>query len=84
MFFRMTSKAGSAVPATQQTVQQIHSQLQQQQQLWTQRLAQDPAAFSALEEEVHLHFGQLADRLVASLLAGVAALPALSEVAKKK
>jgi hypothetical protein len=37
-----------------------------------------------LEQEVHLRFGQLADQLVASLLAGAAAQPALAEAAKKK
>ena len=84
MFFRFRSKSGEAVPPAQEALAGIQSQLQQQQQLWAQRLAQDPACFATLEQEVHLRFGQLADQLVASLLAGAAAQPALAEAAKKK
>ena len=84
MFFRFRSKSGGAVPPAQEALVAIQAQLQQQQQLWAQRLAQDPACFATLEQEVHLRFGQLADQLVASLLAGAAAQPALAEAAKKK
>jgi hypothetical protein len=84
MFFRFRSKSGEAVPPAQEALADIQAQLQQQQQLWAQRLAQDPACFATLEQEVHLRFGQLADQLVASLLAGAAAQPALAEAAKKK
>ena len=84
MFFRFRSKSGEAVPAAQQALQDIHSQLRRQQQLWAEKLAQDPACFATLEQEVHLRFGELADQLVASLLAGVASQPALQDAAKKK
>jgi hypothetical protein len=84
MFFRFGPKSGEAVPPAQQALADIHSQLQQQQQLWAEKLAQDPACFAALEQEIHLRFGQLADRLVASLLAGVASQPVLQDAAKKK
>jgi hypothetical protein len=84
MLFRFGSKAGAAVPEAQQALQEIQSQLQQQQQLWAEKLAKDPAAFAALEHEVHLRFGQFADRLVASLLAGAAQQPSIDLAAKKK
>jgi hypothetical protein len=84
MFFRFGTKAGAAVPPAQQALQGIHSQMQQQQRLWADKLAQDPASFPSLEQEIHLRFGQLADQLVASLLAGAADQPALDEAAKKK
>ena len=84
MFFRFGSKSGKAVPPAGQALEDIHSQLQQQQPLWTDKLAQDPSCFAALEQEVHLRFGQLADQFVASLLAGVANQPALQDAAKKK
>jgi hypothetical protein len=84
MFFRLGAKSATAVPPPGQAVQDIHAQLQQQQQLWTHKLAHDPTCFAALEQEIHLRFGQLADQLVASLLAGVAGQPALQETAKKK
>ena len=84
MLFRIGSKAGAAVPPAQQTLQDIHSQLRQHQQRWAEKLAEDPAAFAALEQEIHLRFGQLADQLVASLLAGVAPQATLQQAAKKK
>jgi len=84
MFFRFGSKFGEAVPPAEQALQQIQFQLQQQQRLWAEKLAQDPSCFDALEEEVHLRFGRLADQLVASLLASVADHPARPEAAKKK
>jgi hypothetical protein len=84
MFFRFGSKSGEAVPSAQQALQAIHSQLQQQQHLWAARLAQDPACFATLEQEIHLRFGQHADQLVASLLGGVANQSALQDAAKKK
>jgi hypothetical protein len=84
MFFRFGTKTGAAVPPTQQALQGIHAHLQQQQQLWSDQLAHDPACFPALEQEIHLRFGQLADQLVASLLAGTAQQPTLADAAKKK
>jgi hypothetical protein len=84
MFFRFGSKSGEVVPAAPQALQDLQAQLQHQQQLWAEKLANDPACFASLEQEIHLHFGQLADRLVASLLAGAAAQPALDQAAKKK
>src|SRR3954447_18103673 len=84
MFFRFGSKSGKAVPPAGQALEEIHSQLQQQQHLWTEMLSQDPSCFAALEHEVHLRFGQLADQFVADLLAGVANQPARQDAAKKK
>jgi hypothetical protein len=84
MFFRFGSKSGETVPPAQQALADIHSQLQQQQQRWAEKLAQDPASLAALEQEIHQRFGRLADQLVASLLAGVASQPTLQEAAKKK
>ncbi len=84
MFFRFGSKSGKAVPPAGEALEGIHSQLQQQQQLWTEKLAQDPSCFAALEHEVHLRFGQLADQLVARLLAAAANQTALRDAAEKK
>jgi hypothetical protein len=84
MFFRSGSKAGDAVPPAQQALDDMHTQLTQQQQRWADLLARDPAAFAALEQEIHLCFGRFADQVVASLLAGAAAQPALGQAAQKK
>ena len=84
MRFRLDSKTGPDVAAPSDTLAQIQQHLAVQQQSWSDRLAQDPAAFAQLEQEVHLAFGQHADRIVASLLARAAQAPAVAERAKKK
>jgi hypothetical protein len=83
MFFRFGRRSGATVPPAGQALQDIHRQLRQQQQVWADKLAHDPACFATLEQEVHHRFGQFADQLVASLLAGLAQQPALHEAAKK-
>ena len=84
MRVRLDSKTGADVPAPQTTLQHIHDQLLTQQQQWAAQLATDPASFAQLEPQVHHAFQQMADRLVASLLAQAAQQPALQLQAKKK
>jgi hypothetical protein len=82
--FRFGSQSGPAVPAPDQVHQSIPDQLRQQQQRWAAALAHDPAAFAALEPEIHRCFAQFADQFAASLLAHAAGQPALTQAAKKK
>jgi hypothetical protein len=84
MQVRLNSTTGAEVPAPQTALQHIHDQLLSQQQLWAEQLANDPASFAQLEPQVHHAFQQMADRLVASLLAHATQQPALQEQAKKK
>ena len=84
MRFRLDSQTGPAVPTPDQALQQIHAQLADQQALWADQLARDPAAFALLEPHIHLLFGKLADQLVASLLAQAVQQQALADAAKKK
>jgi len=84
MRVRFDSQTGADVPAPQATLQDIHDQLLAQQQRWAEQLAKDPASFALLEPQVHHTFQQLADRLVASLLAQAAQQSALQQQAKKK
>jgi hypothetical protein len=84
MRVRFDSHAGPDVPAPEQALEHIQAQLAAQQKVWAQQLADDPASLAQLEPQVHHAFGQLADRLVASLLAHAAARPALAGRAKKK
>ena len=81
---RHDSQTGPDVPEPTEALAQIQHQLAVQQQTWSERLTQDPAIFAQLEHEIHLAFGQQADRLVASLLAQAAQTAALAEQAKKK
>ena len=41
MFFRFGRRSGAAVPPAGQALQDIHGQLQQQQQVWADKLAHD-------------------------------------------
>jgi hypothetical protein len=84
MKFRFGSKSGQQVPALEQSLQEIQASLAQQQKQWAERLAQDPAAFAQLEQQIHLTFQQFADRCAAGLLAHAATQPACAQAAKKK
>jgi hypothetical protein len=84
MQVRFDSHTGADVPALPMALQHIHEQLLAQQQRWADQLARDPAAFAQLEPQVHQAFQQMADRLVASLLAHAAQQQALQQQAQKK
>ena len=84
MKFRLGTKSGQPVPSLEESLQDIQASLAQQQKLWAEQLAQDPAAFAHLEPQIHLAFQQLADRCTASLLVHAAAQPACGAAAKKK
>jgi hypothetical protein len=84
MRIRHDSQTGPLVPTPERALEFIHTHLSTQQALWAQQLARDPAAFAALEPQIHLAFGQLADQLVASLLAYAALQQPLADAAKKK
>ena len=84
MRIRLDGQTGPDVPEPTTALAQIQQQLAVQQQTWSDRLTLDPAAFAQLEQDVHRAFGQLADRLVASLLAQAAQATAVAEQAKKK
>jgi hypothetical protein len=84
MRLRLDSQTGPAVPTPDQALELIHSHLAVQQGLWAEQLAREPAAFAALEPQIHLAFVKLADQLVASLLAHATQQQPLADAAKKK
>ena len=84
MRVRLASQQGPEVPAPDQAIEHIRAHLAAQQPLWAEQLARDPAAFALLEPQIHQVFGNLADPLVASLLAHVGQQQALADAAKKK
>ena len=84
MKFRFGSKSGSAVPALEQSLEDLKASLTQQQKQWAEQLAADPACFAKLEPQIHLAFQQLADRCAASLLRHAAAGSACADAAQKK
>ena len=84
MKFRFGCKSGEQVPPPDLALEEIQASLAQQQKLWAEQLAGDPAAFARLEPQIHLAFQRLADRCAASLLAHAAAQPACASAAKKQ
>ena len=84
MHFRFGSRSGEQVSTPDRALLEIQASLAQQQHLWAEQLARDPAAFAELEPQIHLAFQQLADRCAASLLAHAAAQPACGDAAQKK
>jgi hypothetical protein len=78
------SKAGPPVAGVAEIVAQLQRQLPGQQAEWLRQLSQNPAAFADLERTVHQAFAQLADQVVAGLLAEVTKPAAWAQNAKKK
>ena len=84
MEVRSESKDGCPVISPAQLVDHVAAQLRAEQKEWLRQLTDEPGRFADLEVAVHQRFQQLADQLVASLLAkATQASPAL-EAAKKK
>ena len=83
MEIRMT-KAGQPVASVAEIVAQMQRQLPAQQAEWIRQLGQNPTAFADLERTVHQAFQQMADQLVAGLLAEVTKPVAWAQDAKKK
>jgi len=83
MKIRMT-KDGTPVAGVAEVVAHMQQQLPTQQAEWVRRLSQDPAAFADLEQSIHRVFQQLADQVVAGVLAEVTQPTAWAQDAKKK
>jgi hypothetical protein len=62
----------------------ISKYLRQQQAAWAKELCQDPSRFGELEVAVHRTFQNLADQVMAGLLAEVGQHRQLADDAKKK
>lgn len=84
MEVRSDSNDGAPVVSPAQRIDNAARQLRGEQKEWLRQLTEEPHRFADLEGAVHRRFQQLADHLVASLLAqATQASPAL-EAAKKK
>jgi hypothetical protein len=84
MKIRLGSKSGQPVPSLEQSLQEMHAALAQQQQVWADQLAHDPGAFAQLEPQIHRAFQKLADSCAASLLAHAAVQGTCAAAAQKK
>ena len=84
MEVRMESKTGAALKGIDPVLTEIHKRLQRHPQEWLRALTDNPASFVDLEKAVHQTFQQMADQLVAGLLAQATAGDDFVETAKKK
>jgi hypothetical protein len=82
MDVRLNNHNGPVVALPQQLAA-VAEQLQRDQAAWRERLHQDPTRFGEVEVTVHRFFQQLADQVVAGLLADVGRDPHLEDEAKK-
>jgi hypothetical protein len=69
MDVRTHSKDGRRVSSVADCQAKIAEEIGRKQREWLQRLRQQPRQFRQLEEQIHQRFQELADQMVASVLA---------------
>jgi len=75
---------GPAVTGMDPALTEIFQRLQIHPPEWLDQLQKDPNSFADLEKTIHQAFGQMADRLVAGLLAQATQGDDFAQTAKKK
>ena len=84
MEVRVQSKKGTTLKGIDPIVAEIQKRLQNHPQEWLRDLQKNPAGFADLEKTVHHAFQQMADQLVAGLLAQATQGDDFADKAKKK
>lgn len=84
MEVRMQGKCGPVVKNVDEVLRRIQQELQDQQKEWITRLRDYPARFADLEADIHQTFQNLADQVVAGVLAQATAADDFAQDAKKK
>jgi hypothetical protein len=84
MEIRMDGKKAAPVKGIEPMLAEIQQRLQSRPQEWLKALQENPGAFANLEKEIHHAFEQMADRVVAGLLAQATAPAEFADAAKKK
>jgi hypothetical protein len=84
MEVRMQNKMGTALKGIDPVLAEIYKRLQSHPQEWLRSLQKDPSGFGDLEKKVHHAFQQMADQLVAGLLAQATTGADFADDAKKK
>jgi hypothetical protein len=84
MEVRNDCKVGSLVLSPGALVDRVATQLRSDHKEWLRQLTAEPGCFAEVEGTVHQAFQQLADQLVASLLAHATQQSPALEAAKKK
>jgi hypothetical protein len=76
------SKDGPVISLPQQ-IAAVTERLTQEAPVWSARLNRDPSRFAEVEQTVHHAFQEMADQVVAGLLAEVGQQPVLENASKK-
>ena len=84
MDVRMGSQNGALVSGIDPVLAEIQQRLRGEPKEWLKALAQNPGGLANLEQEIHRTFAQMADRVVAGLLAQATADSAFADAAQKK
>lgn len=84
MEVRVHSKKATPLSGIEPVLAEIRQRLQDQPDAWLQKLREQPGSFADLEKSVHQAFQQMADQVVAGLLAQATEPAAFAEAAKKK
>ena len=84
MEVRVEGKGGPLVKNVAEVLRQVQQQLQDQQGQWVAQLREQPAKFVDLEAQIHRTFQDLADQVVAGVLAQATAADAFAPDAQKK
>lgn len=83
MKIRVGSKHGDVLKGIDQARMEIQRRLEQHPEQWLRLLQEDPGQFADLEQSVHHAFAQMADQMVAGLLAQATQPADFTEAAKK-
>jgi hypothetical protein len=84
MVIRMESKSGEVVTGVDQARALIEKRLQQNPEQWLRTLQENPGSFATVEQTVYHVFQQMADQMVAGLLAQATESAEFAQTAKKK
>jgi len=84
MEVRMDSRTGAVLTGIDPVVTQIQQRLQARPKEWLRALRKDFGKLADVEKEIHQAFSQMADQVVAGLLAEATAGDDFAEAAKKK
>jgi hypothetical protein len=84
MEVRVASKQGVPLRGIEPVLSEIEQRLHSEPEAWLKQLQARPGSFMELEKAVHRAFQQMADQVVAGLLAQATASEEFAEAAKKK
>jgi hypothetical protein len=84
MEVRLESKKAIPLRGIEPVLTVIEQRLHSEPEAWLKQLQSRPGSFAELEKDVHRTFQQMADQVVAGLLAQATAATAFADSAKKK